>query len=78
MGEPLDVNELHCHHKKPKALGGSDRYQNLVIIHESVHRLIHATDDGTINGYLSNLKLNAEQLERVNKLRGQAGNKLIA
>ena len=77
LGEPLDVNELHCHHKKPKAVGGSDRYQNLVIIHESVHRLIHATDNGTINGYLCNLKLNAEQLERVNKLRGQAGNKLI-
>jgi len=78
LGEPLDVNELHCHHKKPKALGGNDRYQNLVIVHESVHRLIHATDDGTINDYLGNLKLNAEQLERVNKLRGQTGNKLIA
>ena len=78
LGEPLDVSELHCHHKKPKALGGSDRYQNLVIIHESVHRLIHATDDGTINGYLSILKLNAEQLEKVNKLRGQVGNKPIA
>lgn len=78
LGEPLEVSELHCHHKKPKALGGNDRYQNLVIVHESVHRLIHATNDGTINGYLIILRLNAEQLERVNKLRGQAGNKLIA
>ncbi len=77
LGNTLDVDEIHCHHKKPRALNGKDEYKNLVIVHANVHRLIHATDNETINRYTNLLELNAKQLERVNKLRGQAGNKLI-
>lgn len=69
LGIELKVNEIRCHHKKPCALGGTDEYKNLVILHEDVHRLIRSTDCETINGSLSRLNINAEQLERVNKLR---------
>lgn len=69
LGVELEVNEIHCHHKKPRALGGTDEYKNLAILHEDVHRLIHSTDGETIKCYLSRLNLKAEQLERVNKLR---------
>lgn len=68
-GVELEVDEIHCHHKKPRALGGTDEYKNLAILHEDAHRLVHSTDSETINGYLSRLNLKAEQLERVNKLR---------
>lgn len=78
LGNTLDVDEIHCHHKKPRALNGKDEYKNLVIVHANVHRLIHATDNETINRYTNLLELNAEQLERVNKLRVLAGNQLIA
>lgn len=78
LGNTLDVDEIHCHHKKPRALNGKDEYKNLVIVHANVHRLIHATDNETINRYTNLLELNAEQLERVNKLRVFAGNQLIA
>lgn len=78
LGNTLDVDEIHCHHKKPRALNGKDEYKNLVIVHANVHRLIHATDSETINRYTNLLELNAEQLERVNKLRVLAGNQLIA
>ncbi|NCB03885.1 MAG: HNH endonuclease [Spirochaetia bacterium] len=78
LGNTLDVDEIHCHHKKPRALNGKDEYKNLVIVHENVHRLIHATDNETINRYTNLLELNAEQLEKVNKLRVLAGNQLIA
>ena len=78
LGNTLDVDEIHCHHKKPRALNGKDEYKNLVIVHVNVHRLIHATDNETINRYTNLLELNAEQLERVNKLRVLVGNQLIA
>jgi len=44
----------------------------------NVHRLIHATDEETINRHLDLLKLNTKQLEKVNKLRGNARLQLIA
>lgn len=69
---------MHCHHKKPRAFNGKDEYKNLVIVHENVHRLIHATDSETINRYTNLLELNAEQLVKVNKLRVLVGNQLIA
>lgn len=70
LGIELEVDEIHCHHKKPCALGGTDEYKNLVILHKDIYCLIHATDSETKSGYLSRLNLNTEQLERVNKLRG--------
>ena len=68
-GIPLVAREVHCHHKKPKHLGGSDKFDNLIIIHEDVHRLIHATKDKTIDRYLSLLQLNCKQLKKVNEYR---------
>jgi pyruvate/2-oxoglutarate/acetoin dehydrogenase E1 component/5-methylcytosine-specific restriction endonuclease McrA len=67
LGNTLDVDEIHCHHKKPRALNGKDEYKNLVIVHLNVHRLIHATDNETINRYTNLLELNAEQLENIEK-----------
>lgn len=71
-GVKLEIGDIHCHHKLPKYLGGSDEYKNLVIVSESVHRLIHATNPETIRKYLSKLTLNAKQLKKLNKLRSLA------
>ena len=68
-GIPLMAKDVHCHHKKPKHLGGTDKFDNLIIIHEDVHRLIHATKETTIVRYLSLLQLNREQLKKVNEYR---------
>ena len=68
------LGDIHCHHKKPKCSGGRDNYQNLVIVRESVHILIHATSESTIAKYLSELNLNKRQLAKLNKLRKEAGN----
>ncbi len=70
--KPLNPSEMHCHHKKPRALNGTDEYKNLVIIEENIHRLIHATKDETIREYIKMLNLTTRQLEKVNKLREQA------
>ena len=71
-GEKLEIGNIHCHHKLPKHLGGSDEYKNLVIVSESVHRLIHATNPETIRRYLQKLNLDAKQLRKLNKLRSLA------
>ena len=68
------LSDIHCHHKLPSAMGGKDNYQNLILVRESVHILIHATSDSTIAKYLSQLALNKKQLAKLNKLRKEAGN----
>ncbi|MBQ3444163.1 MAG: HNH endonuclease [Selenomonadaceae bacterium] len=37
------IEEIHCHHKIPKAKGGTDDYQNLILVTATIHKLIHAT-----------------------------------
>lgn len=71
-GKTLLPYEIHCHHKIPLLLGGTDKYNNLVILDEQVHRLLHATLPETIAMYLSLLKLDKNQLQKLNALRKQA------
>lgn len=71
------TDEIHCHHKIPRAKGGTDAYENLTLVSDQVHRLIHTTQAVTIRGYLSLLNLDANQLSKVNDLREKAGNSKI-
>jgi len=72
------LTDIHRHHKFPKGKGGKDNYQNLILVHEDIHILIHATVDTTITHYLSVLNLSKPQLSKLNKLRKEAGNLPIA
>lgn len=72
--EFLSFDEIHCHHKIPLHLGGTDEYSNLILVIEDVHTLIHATKDETIQKYLNVLKLDSVQKEKLNNLRKMAGN----
>ena len=65
----LEIGDIHCHHKLPKELGGTDEYQNLVIVSEDVHHLIHATNPETIRKYLEKLQLDNSQIKTLNKFR---------
>lgn len=68
-GKKLEIGEIHCHHKVPKHLGGTDEYKNLIIVSSDIHRLIHATKPETIQKYLEQLKLDAKQLKKLKNLR---------
>jgi len=68
-GKVLSAGDIHCHHKLPRYLGGTDEYKNLVIVCEDVHRLIHATNPKIIRKYMSILNLDAKQLKKLNKYR---------
>ena len=65
----LTADMVHCHHIVPRKLGGDDSFANLIIVHNWVHVLIHATKEETIEKYLAILKLNPTAIKRLNKLR---------
>lgn len=71
------LEDIHCHHKLPKQYGGTDRYDNLVLVLPQVHRLIHAADEITIRKYLELLKLDKTQISKLNKYRELAKNNPI-
>lgn len=76
-GAELMPHDVRCHHKIPLENGGTDGYENLILVTEAVHILIHAGLAETIGKYLSELHLNKKQLAKLNKLRELAGNSAI-
>jgi Retron-type reverse transcriptase len=70
----IDIDRVHCHHILPIRLSGNDSYENLVVVDEFVHRLIHATSELTIGKLLATIKLTSEDFERLNILREQVKN----
>ena len=50
-------------------LGGTDCYENLILIKNSVHKLIHASKAETIYKYMDLLQLDNKQLIKVNHFR---------
>ena len=73
----LCIDEIHCHHKIPKFLGGTDDYFNLIIIHKEVHKLIHAISMEIINASLNQIKPTKIMLGKINELREKVGNEII-
>ena len=71
--QPLEIGDIHCHHKLPREKGGNDQYGNLVLVTETVHILIHATDSEVIARLVQTLRLNVRQRAKLNTLRKTAG-----
>lgn len=67
------LEDIHCHHKNPVWNGGSDKYENLVLVLTPIHKLIHATQTETIDKYLRQMNLNKAQLKKLNELRSTIG-----
>ena len=68
------TNEIHCHHKIPKSQGGTDDYQNLILVTATVHKLIQATNAETIQKHLQACK---PDMKKLNVLRQQIGNTIL-
>ena len=73
----LEIGNMECHHRKPKHLGGTDEYKNLVWLCYEAHKLVHATEQDIISKYLEVLKLDEKGLKRLNTLRKLVGNSVI-
>lgn len=75
--EKLKIGDMELHHIRPKKNGGTDKYDNIVWLSYNVHKLVHATDRKIIEKYLSQINLNKQSLDRLNKLRQSVGNCVI-
>ncbi|MFE4429888.1 HNH endonuclease signature motif containing protein [Peribacillus butanolivorans] len=71
------ANDWHCHHKNLFHLSKDDRFSNLTVLHEAVHRLVHLKDTEKIKVLLNSFELNKKQKVKVNELRKQCGNRTI-
>ena len=76
--EFIDTSEIHCHHKVPRHKGGTDNYDNLILVSDDIHKLIHADTEETIEKYKTICDLNMEQMKKINNLRKLAGYAEIA
>ncbi len=70
-GKLLEIGNIHCHHKTRRADGGDDRYENLVLVCQDIHVLLHATAENTIRSYCKKLVLNRKQMDKLNRLRNR-------
>lgn len=43
-GEYVSVGEYHCHHIKPEKLGGTNDFDNLCVLSETEHKLLHGSN----------------------------------
>lgn len=76
-GNELNLTDMHCHHKVPWNKTQDDSYRNLILVDKDIHKLIHSKDMSLIKQLLDVLKLNENQLERLNKFRNMAGRETI-
>ena len=70
-GAELKIGDIHCHHVKPRSKGGTDSYDNLILITEAAHKLIHATKSETIQKYMEAITPTAKQ--KITDLREKLG-----
>ena len=73
----VTTEEIHCHHKIPRENGGSDEYNNLILVLNYAHKLIHAKEKEVISEYSAVLNLTKEQKTKLNNLRVLTGNEEI-
>lgn len=76
-GNKLEIGNMECHHKKKQSDGGTHEYSNLTWLCSEAHKLIHCTEQNTIQKYLGLLSLDDKGLKKVNSLRELVGNSVI-
>ena len=76
-GRFLLMDEFEGHHIIPKYTGGTDEYNNIIVLSPEAHLLIRLTDLDKITDLLLKLKLNKKQLKKVNELREKYGTTII-
>ncbi|MGM0379170.1 MAG: group II intron reverse transcriptase/maturase [Bacillota bacterium] len=76
----LQIGELKCTHKKPLELGGTDNYNNIIIVTADVYKLIYEENERNQLIYMKRIGesiRNKIALKRLNKLRKLIGNSKI-
>ncbi len=70
------VKHIHIHHIIPVELGGTNEIENLILVSEETHYLIHASENKIVSSEtLIAICQSEERIHILNKLREQVGNK---
>ena len=73
-GEPFNgPDEIYCHHIVPKTSGGTDAYQNLILIKTAVIPLLQEAENELLKQYVKELGLKKKGIGKVNQLRHKLG-----
>lgn len=72
-GWSLTAYEVHCHHYTPTHLGGTDKFNNLRILHKDIHRLIHRKNTEIITSEIQKFGLTASKIKKLNQYRMECG-----
>ena len=70
--------QIDCHHIVPQSMGGTDKFDNLVLVTKAVHHLIHANGKDLEAYNLELSKYPVDQLRKINAFRVKAGYKPFA
>ena len=65
----LTAEEIDCHHITPVRDGGTDKFNNLIIVQKDIHELMHSTNQVKIKTLLVKFNLNEKQLAKLSKFR---------
>lgn len=72
LGDVLRKEEIYCHHKIPFKQGGTDQYENLVIVSEKLMELLISNDANVIAVQFAKFHLNDKQIRKINNIRKSA------
>lgn len=72
-GVALEIGDIHCHHIIHRAQGGTDRYENLMLVTKEIHFLLHTENNVAAQELLTKLKLSQKQKTKLNYYREKAG-----
>lgn len=75
--ENLDINDMEIRNIVPKQNGGTDKYNNLILVNKEIGSFIDETDEFKINEYKERIKLDGKALNKINTLRKLVGNSMI-
>jgi group II intron reverse transcriptase/maturase len=75
--KPLLLNNMEMHRKIPKSNGGTDGYNNLVLIQSEIEQLINEQKGIILDYLVKKLKIDEKGLKRINELRKLVGNDMI-
>ena len=76
----LKIGQFKCMHKTPKEIGGTDNYENIIIVTADVYKLIYEENEKRQLIYIKRIGKsirNKTSLKRLNKLRKIIGNSKI-
>jgi hypothetical protein len=75
--KPLDVTTMIIRNRLPKDKGGTDKYQNLVLVSKEISHLIDEKNLLKACEYKGRIMLDEEALNKINTLRKLVGNPMI-